>query len=189
METKKLNICQRVPLRKTAAYLVILGLLAGFSGLMLTGCGYHLGTFMHPQVKSIAIAPVVNDSTAYNVAAEMRGKLTEAFMRDGSLKVENLRDADCILYAKVVNIAFAEVTESSYDDDVVYRAAEWQVRIEVEFSVIIPGREGHLIKPRTITANANFQVQADMDTNRRYGIQQAAWNAANTIVEYTTEGW
>lgn len=189
METKRRDIGRWSFGLRAAGFPVAILLLAGFSGLMLAGCGYHLGTFMHPQVKSIAIAPVVNDTTAYNVSAEMRGKLTEAFMHDGSLRIENLREADCILHARIKSIAFAEVREASYDRDVTYRAAEWQARIEVEFSVIIPGREGHLIRPRTVSGTANFQVQADMDTNRRYGVQQAAWNAAKTIVDYTTEAW
>jgi outer membrane lipopolysaccharide assembly protein LptE/RlpB len=159
------------------------------SAIMLSGCGYHMGTFMHPQVKSIAIAPVVNDSLGYNVAAEMRGKLAEAFMRESSLKVKNLREADCVLYARVTNISYTEVTEVSHDDDKTFRSAEWQIKIKVEFSVIIPGRKEPLIKPRTVTAYTNFQVQADMDTNRRQGTQQACYNAAQQIVDYTTEGW
>ena len=55
--------------------------------LLLGGCGYQVGSLMHPQVKTVAVAPVVNETVAYNVAAEMRGLLCECFITDGSLKL------------------------------------------------------------------------------------------------------
>ena len=82
--------------------------------LSIQGCGYHFGHIMHPQVKSIAIAPVKNETLAYNVPAELRNRLTEAFMRDGALKVKPLREADCILYARVIDIKYRENNSSKF---------------------------------------------------------------------------
>ncbi|MEG2075255.1 MAG: hypothetical protein RRY34_02040, partial [Victivallaceae bacterium] len=52
--------------------------------MLCAGC-YHMGSMMHPDVKTIAIAPVVNETTAYNASINMRKALLEQFMRDGSL--------------------------------------------------------------------------------------------------------
>ncbi|WP_176012167.1 LPS assembly lipoprotein LptE [Victivallis sp. Marseille-Q1083] len=167
-------------------FLLALPLLAVM--LWLNGC-YHVGSIMHPQIHTIAIAPVENNTVAYNVSAEMRQLLSEQFMLDGSLKVVSLEEADCILYARVINVAFTEVSGDSYDNELTYRPKEWNVIVDSEFSVIIPGQAEPLVSTRKVSGNTDFQVQADMQTNRRRAILQAARNAAQTIVSYTTEAW
>lgn len=157
--------------------------------LLLSGCGYHFGHFMHPQVKSIAIAPVKNETLAYNVPAVLRNRLSEAFMRDGALKVESLREADCILYARVVKITYRETTPASFDDEITYRPMEWRIEMSVEFTVIIPGNKEPLIKLQKITADAIFQVQADYFVNRERGIEQCSWHLARKLTQQVTEAW
>jgi len=157
--------------------------------LFLNGCGYHFGHFTHPQVKSIAIAPVKNETLAYNVPAILRNRLAEAFMRDGALKIKSLREADCILYARVTEITYRETTPASYDDEVTYRPMEWRIWMVVEFTVIIPGNKEPLIKRQKITADAIFQVQADYYVNRQRGIEQCSWHLARLLAQQVTEAW
>lgn len=165
-------------------------LLAALSLLPVAGCGYRMGSIMHPQVKTVAVAAVVNDSTAYNVAAEMRGLLCEAYMQDGSLKVVSEAKADCIVYARVISVEFREVTQRSYDrQDEIFVPDEWSARVTVEFSVIIPGRRDPLIPKRVVTGVANFQAPGDMESSSRRGIRQACRSAAQTVVSNTTSAW
>lgn len=159
-----------------------------FLALLLNGCGYQVGSLMHPQVKTIAVAPVVNETAAYNVAAEMRGLLCECFMTDGSLKLVDEKEADCIVYARVLDIAFAELNWSSVDDDE-FVPNEWRVQMNVEFSVIVPGSARPLISTRTVSGTAEFQTGPDMYIGRRNGIRQAAYDAAKKLVSAVTEGW
>lgn len=47
----------------------------------VSGCGYRVGSLMHPQIRDRSRSrPVVNETIAYNVSAEVRGLLCEAFM-------------------------------------------------------------------------------------------------------------
>ncbi|WP_294433762.1 LPS assembly lipoprotein LptE [uncultured Victivallis sp.] len=156
--------------------------------LLLGGCGYQVGSLMHPQVKTVAVAPVVNETVAYNVAAEMRGLLCECFMTDGSLKLVDEKEADCIVYARVLSIAFSEVNWSTVNDDL-FVPNEWRVKMTVEFSVIIPGSAKPLISTRSVTGSAEFQTGPDMYIGRRNGIRQAAYDAAKQLVTAVTEGW
>jgi len=171
----------------TSRFLILCAMLSLV--LMLNGCGYRLGSMMHPQVHSIAIAPVKNETLAYNVPAVVRNMLTEAFMRDGSLKVESLRNADCILYARVIKIVYRETTPASFDDEITYRPIEWRIWMTVEFTVIIPGNKTPLIKKQTILADALFQVQADYFVNRQRGIKQCSWHLARKVAQQVTESW
>lgn len=157
--------------------------------VFISGCGYNIGYLGHPQIKSIAVAPVTNQTAVYNVAAEMRGMLAEQFNVDGTYKLENLRNADCILYANVLNFTTTKVTDTSDEDEVVFRVIEWQATVEVEFTVIIPGRKEPVIKKRAVTGSCLFQSTGDMETSRRNGARLACRQAALTIVQYTTEAW
>ncbi|MDD5697157.1 MAG: LPS assembly lipoprotein LptE [Victivallaceae bacterium] len=157
--------------------------------LLLNGCGYHVGYLMHPQVKSIAIAPVENETLVYNASAILRNRLTESFMREGSLKVESLRNADCILYARVIKVMYRETTPASYDNEITYRPMEWRIWMTVEFSVIIPGNKEPLVRRQQITADAIFQVQADYYINRQRGIEQCSWHLARKLTQQVTEAW
>lgn len=156
---------------------------------LFSGCGYHAGSIMHPQIKSIAIAPVVNDTLEPNVAAEMRAALSERFMVDGSLKVKSLHEADCILYCRIKEAKTTATQEDTKDNEQNYRPAEWGVEVIGEFSVIIPGRKEPLVATREISGTALYQVLADYDITRRRGVYMACWNAAGEIVQYTTEAW
>lgn len=158
--------------------------------LVLTGgCGYHIGSMAHPQIKTIAIAPVTNETLAYNAAADLRGMLCDQFMFDGAFKIKEQGTADCIVYAKILSIDTSVVATASYNNDQTYQAAEWQVTMKVEFTVIIPGRKDPLVPKRTVSGSANYQVQADVETNRRRGIMMAGRNAAQQLVQYTTEAF
>ena len=153
------------------------------------GCGYKMGSLMHPQVKSIAIAPITNETLEPFVSASMRGALCEQFQFDNSLKLKGLQSADCILYGKVIKVETTATSEDSTDNEQTYRAAEWQVAVEFEFIVSIPGRKEPLITRRRVIGSAKYQVMADQEVTRRRGVQQACRNAAQEAVVYTTESW
>ena len=157
--------------------------------LMTGGCGYRIGTMGHPQIKTIAVAIVKNDTTIYNLSAIMRNVLAEQFMLDGSLKVVSEKKADCILYARIVEATSSEVTERSSSTDRSFETEEWQIRVTAEYSVIIPGQKTPLIPLRKVTGSANFQAPGDMDSAMRRGAAQACRKAAVEMVEFTTEAW
>ena len=158
------------------------------SALFLCGCGYRIGSLMHPQIESIAIAPVTNETIAYNLAPQVRGLLCEVFQQDGSLQLRRESNADCILYARVTSIKFNSSTWSSTYDDENYVPSEWRVNVTIEYSVVIPGELKPLSKGKA-TGSATFMTGADMETGRTNGIRLAAFDAAKKIVHRVTEGW
>ena len=158
------------------------------AALALCGCGYRIGSLMHPQINSIAVAPVTNETVAYNLAPQVRSLLCETFQQDGSLQLKREGNADCIIYARVTNIKFASSTWSSTYDDENYVPTEWRVSVTIEYTVVIPGE----LKPLASgseTGSATFMTGADMETGRANGIRLAAFDAAKKIVHSVTEGW
>ena len=165
--------------------------LAAAALCLLCGCGYRIGTMGHPQIKTIAIAPVKNDTTLYNAAWILRNVLVEQFMLDGTLKVVSEKEADCILYARINESSVSEVTSTHrYNrSDSSFQPHEWKITVKAEYSVIIPGRKDPLIPLRNVSGSANFQAPGDVDSARRRGAAQACRETAVEIVEFTTEAW
>ncbi len=166
-------------------------LLAAASTLLaLCGsCGYHLGSLAHPQLKSIAIAPVKNDTLEPYVSDIMRQQLCEQFQFDGSLKVKSLEEADVILYCIVKEVKNDSVSWHSTDNQVTYRPYQFTLSVKAEFSVVMPGRGEPVVRSREVSESATYDITSDPQQGRSNGIKQACYNDARKIVEYTVEAW
>lgn len=156
--------------------------------LFLSGCGYRLGNIGHPQLKSVAIAPVINDTLAYNAAANMRGLLAECFQTDGTMKLTSMQKADCIVYARVTNVTFSEISFGSREEDS-FTPNQWSVSLAVEYSVVLPGRATPFLKNQKATGTAEFMSGPDIEISRNYAIKQACFVAAKNVVSQVTEAW
>ena len=155
----------------------------------LSGCGYQMGSLMHPQVKSIAVAPVTNETIEPWVSADLRGSLCEQIQWDGSLQLKDLKTADCIIFGRVTEVETVSTANATFDARQTFRASEWQVQVTFEYEVLIPGKKRPLISKRRVTGNAKYQIFVDQATTRRRGVQQACRNAAQEAMIYITEGW
>ena len=148
---------------------------------------------MHPQIKSVAVAPVQNETLELNLTAQVRNLLCERFMTDGSLKLVDEKEADCIVYARIVDAKYSEVSwaESTRaeDGEDILLPNEWTVTLTIEYTVIIPGRVKPLVSARKVTGSANFQTGPDQLTGRMNGVRQAAYAAAKQVVASFAEGW
>ena len=156
--------------------------------MLFSGCGYKIGNMGHPQLKSVAIAPVVNDTLAYNASAYLRGLLAERFQVDGTMKLADTSNADCIVYARITKVTLQEVEASSRKDDDIL-PNQWAVTMTVEYSVIIPGKQNPLIQKQQVSGRAEFMSGPDIELSRNYAMKQACFDAAKNIVSQVTESW
>ena len=156
---------------------------------LLSSCGYHMGSLMHPQIKTIAIAEIQNDTKDPLLTPIMRNQLAARFQADNSLSLKSKSTADCILYCRIIKTQTKSIREDSSDGYETYRPSEFEFTIDAEFSVLIPGKSAPLIPNRKIRASSKYQYNADPNEGRYYGMRQCAYNLANLIVEYTTEAW
>ena len=154
-----------------------------------SSCGYHLGSMAHPQLKTIAIAPVKNDTLEPMAADIMRQQLCEQFQVDGSLKLVSLQEADIILYCKISKVANKDISWHSTDRQVTYRPFMFTLEITSEFSVVMPGRGEPVIPSRGVSETATYEITADPEQGRSNGVKQACYNSARKMVEYTVEAW
>ena len=72
--------------------------------IFLSSCGYHMGSMMHPQIKTVAIAEVRNETREVLAGTIMRKQLAERFQFDNSLKITTPEKADCIVMYRIKRI-------------------------------------------------------------------------------------
>ena len=119
--------------------------------LFCTSCGYRMGSMMHPQIKSIAIAPVKNSSREVLASVVMRKLLAERFMFDGSLKLTTMDKADCIVYCQINSVSQSAVAWD--EDDEEDRPSEFNLTVNGEFTVLLPGKTVPLVKKRSVSGS------------------------------------
>ena len=158
--------------------------------LLLSSCGYyHMGSMMHPQIKTIAISTIRNDTREPLLTELARTQIAARFQSDNSLKLVSKEEADCILYVRLVSVSTSMSRYNpGYEEDE-YRPAEFHLDLRAEMEVLIPGRSEPLISKRAVSAGANYQYNVDPQVGKYYGMRQACFNLGGAIVEYTTEAW
>lgn len=159
------------------------------AALFTGGCAYRFGALSHPQLQSTAVAPVINDTLAFNASALLRGVLTERIVTDGALKLESMRKADCIIYAKITDVSYRALDYATINGDDSFLANEWQCSVTVQFSVILPGRGKPLIANKVVVGSSKFLNGPDMENSRQNALRQSCFDAAKKIVSELTEGW
>ena len=161
-------------------------------GCALSGvsCGYyHMGSMMHPQIKTIAISTIRNDTKEPLLTELARTQIAARFQSDNSLKLVSKEDADCILYVRLVDVATSVSRYNpGYEEDE-YRPAEFHLTLNAEMEVLIPGRSEPLIRKRTVSGSANYQYNVDPQVGKYYGMRLACFDLGGEIVQYTTEAW
>lgn len=158
--------------------------------IFLPSCGYRIGSLRNPQIKTIAIAPITNETHYPDVSEYMRQGLSEQFQFDGSYQVKGEKEADCILYGRVTNITIsAPNIRAASGGGVTYMSNVYSVSINFEFTIIIPGRAEPLVGTTVVAGTATYQVPIDQFAVQENGIKQACRNAAQSAVSTCTEVW
>ena len=121
---------------------------------VLSGC-YHMGSMMHPQIKTIAISTIRNDTKEPLLTELARTQIAARFQSDNSLKLVSKEEADCILYVRLVSVTSTMRRYNPGVEEDEYRPAEFHVSLSAEMEVLIPGRSEPLIKKRTVSGGAN----------------------------------
>jgi outer membrane lipopolysaccharide assembly protein LptE/RlpB len=106
----------------------------GISALCCTGCGYSFqggGSILPPEIKRVYIPVVENSSTESSLTALVTEALRDEFDRYGAITVvEESRQADAVLRARVIKVVRNTSTSTSrtdtslQQDSVVQLAAE-----------------------------------------------------------------
>ena len=174
-------------MRQMVRFSVLILLLCG--GVLLPGCGYHVGPLTHPQLKTVAIADVKNETYEVLGSALLRNILAERFQFDNSLKLAPVERADCIVYTRIIGVENSSISLRNNGSQKDYYPNECRMRITVEFTVRMPGQAQPLVRNMNVTESCLYQFTQDPAIGRNNAMKQCFLRIANQIVTATTEAW
>lgn len=163
---------------------------------LMSSCrGYHVGSLKHPDIDSIAVMPIENESNRPQLSIDVQSGLRMAIQGDGTYKLKNSKQADCIIYAKVlegrtVGIGTTYRADSKDNDDGNnYGTTLYKYVMTVEYTVLIPGQNRPLIKTAVATGENRFSAMPDIEQSRVLAARNAADDVAKIIISNITEAW
>ncbi len=157
--------------------------------------GYHIGDIKHPQIDSVAIAPVKNTTSRARLSIDLQAGLRVAIQGDGTYTLKNSKVADCVVHARIIRgltqgVGTSYRSQNKEDSDTSnFGTTMYKYLIDVEYTVLIPGRNRPLIQTTVVTGESRFTALADIEQARALAAKRAANDAAKKIISNITEAW
>jgi len=167
------------------------------SVVSISGCrGYQRGSLLHPQIRSIAVNPAINDTDVARLGPLLQAKLNEQIMTASSARLENTPQADVLIRSHIRNYQFTRVASAIQrdanaraNDRDAYQAVVFHAQVTVDFEVVMPGDARPVLAKRTVNGQAEFAKLPDFITARDEALERATADAARQIIIAFSEAW
>lgn len=154
--------------------------------LLLTGCYYTFTPNLPPGIKSVAIPIFENNTLNYGLETLVTTKTVDEFVKDGNLRVKDVRKADSILHGTVVNY-WQEAASYTVGEAIQKYRLTMTVAISFEDRV-----SGEILwsEPNLTYSVTYFPTASQGNTETEQQAQERlAEDIAQEIVRRTIEGW
>jgi len=151
------------------------------------GCGYTLSSVLPAHIKTLAVPVFANNTVEYGLSDDVTQALSDAFLREGRLRLVSERDADAILRGTVV----------SYKNQVFgYTRAERATQYEIVLVVKVVFRDTvknrDVWKEDALTVRTTYNVAAvgsEPAKTETEGRKEVVQKLADQVVSRTIQGW
>lgn len=148
--------------------------------LTLACCGYSVHALLPPDLKTIFVQPVENQTAQPNLDVQLTTLLIQGFTRDGSLRIADLKQANIVLQCKLDGYEKLPQTYGANQDITTWRVtmqAEVSAQDEVKSQALWSGTV-----PVTIDYDAATQTEDQ-------GIQLGLQKLTTEIIRRTLIAW
>jgi outer membrane lipopolysaccharide assembly protein LptE/RlpB len=161
--------------------------LAATVGLASGGCAYTLSSVLPAHIKTLSVPVFANNTVEYALSDDVTQALSDAFLREGRLRLVSERNADAVLRGTVIsyrNQVFG-YTRSE-------RATQYEIVlvVKVVFRDTVKNRD--LWKEDALTVRTTYNVAAvgnepaRTESDARKDVVQ---KLADQVVSRTIQGW
>ena len=163
--------------RASAIALISLVLLSS----LLSGCGvYSFNPKGKSSLKTVAVEPFENKTAEFGFTDRLTEIVTDAFIKDGNLKVVPSTSADAVLIGTLLAYSRAPLRFDEND-----QVAEYKVRLEFEVILRNPKDQSDILKDRFLQeASYDAVTETEEDGQRRAGEK-----LVEAILNRTTKSW
>ncbi len=162
--------------------------LAGGLALLLPGCvGYRLGSMLPPDIKTVYLENLDNQTNEPLVEQDIMQALVEEIQQDGSLRVvRDPGEADAVLRVSLVGFRLAPL---AFADDNATLTEEYRLNLTAAVELERTDTDEVLVANPSVRGEADFPFSGDLTTTKRQALPDAAEDLAHDIVETLVETW
>ncbi|MCF7805610.1 MAG: hypothetical protein K9N46_16640 [Candidatus Marinimicrobia bacterium] len=152
------------------------------AGLLLSGCMYSFKGSLPPHIRSIAIPLFENQTAEYQINETITDLLTQQFLEENVLRVEDEETADSILEGTVTSIS-----DSPYTYDEAEQVQDYRVSISLKVTWY-DVEQDKVRLDQTVSGWGVYDAQ-QAATTRQDGIREAIDKIADDIINSITANW
>lgn len=159
------------------------------STLLFSGCmGYKLGGATHEGIETVAMAPVINNTTEPAIEIQVTHAMRDRIQFDGRMKLVNKpENADAVI----------EITLTNYDmRPIAYKTEEGLRTTPDLYRLKITGvaemrnsKTGDVISSSKTYGESTFEFTSDITTSKRMALGPAAHEIAKFMLDDLIEAW
>lgn len=154
----------------------------GIFSIVVMGCGiYSFSGSLAPHLKTVAV-PLFEDNTAeFGVKEAITDAIIDEFTADNTLKIADLRDADCAIHGTIVRIS---------DRHGAFTAQEQVQEVKVYITVNVKFED---LKKRQVIWEERISEWGAFDpgdfANRQLAIEDAIQKIASDVLNKVVSAW
>lgn len=149
--------------------------------LTIFGCGvYSFNPKGKSSIKTIAIEPFENKTSEFGFTDRLTEIVTDAFIKDGNLKVVPASNADAVLVGTLLSYSRAPLQFDTTD-----QVSQYKVRLEFEIILRNPQDQAEILNDR-FTQEAAYDAVEETEED---GQRKAGEKLVAAILNRTTKSW
>ncbi len=153
---------------------------------LLSSCGYRIAYHLPPDIHSIAIPILKNETYEPGIEVPITNEIITEFLRDGSLKIRKKRDSDLLLLGKITSYKRNPIAFDAEDTD---EPIEYRFYIRIWFSLKNMRTNKVLWKIGGLTGKTTYFVRGNYSKTESEALREATENLAQKLVERVVESW
>lgn len=173
-----LSLCAFMP------SIIYLGLWVLVFGLFFfSGCShYSVSSSLPGYIKTAAVPLFQNDTIEPNIVEDVTDEVTNAIIRNGSMKIINESQADAVVIGRIVEVINEADTYSKNE-----QAKQFKVHIYADVQFFDRRKNRPLWEEKRMEGWARYD--ASSPSSRQDAVTQALQMLASLIVDKTVAGW
>lgn len=161
-------------------YLTVV-LTASIMALAAVGCGvYSFNPKGKSSIKTVAIEPFENKTSEFGFTDRLTEIVTDAFIKDGNLKVVPAANADAVLIGTLLSY-----NRTPLQFDLNDQVSQYKVRLEFEIVLRNPQDQSEILNDR-FTQEASYDAVEETEED---GQRKAGEKLVAAILNRTTKSW
>lgn len=154
--------------------------------ILLCSCGYRIAYHLPPDISSIAIPILKNQTYQPNIEVAITNQIIKEFLRDGSLKVRKKQESDLLLLGTITRY---ERVATAFDFADPKEAIKYRLNIKLNFILKNLRANKVLWSITGFAGTTTYFVTGKYSKTEEEALTDAMEDLAKKIVERVVEYW